>query len=385
MTEHENWLELLSASLDGELSDADHAALEEHLAACPECRRVKEAFTAIGDCFPAEAEPPANFTEGTMYLIRQEAARPQGWRRFFGQYGRWTGVAAAAVVLLLGFSAIRGGLLKAPLNKDAASAGVNMSVATAEKAEAPQSVENAVLTTGAAEEDAVEADEAAGETLGASLFAVPSEGGAETAAVSAMAGGASGAVNGDRGEDRDAGFAMMNDAAEEESASFSAEADECEAEEYAFASEEPAPAPEPEMPAEDMPVEIEEASASEPEPEAAPESASEPTSGTAASGGSIRSETNDGAALAQGFSDGALSPAALMERYGGQGWYAVGVLDVLPAELTGLQAEPELGAGCYSLPRAEMDAFIKAAAFVSMFFDEDGAERGLVIVLSEGE
>ena len=60
--EHEHWLELISASLDGELSDADRAALEEHLAVCPECRRVSEAFRAIGESFPEETEPPANFT-----------------------------------------------------------------------------------------------------------------------------------------------------------------------------------------------------------------------------------------------------------------------------------------------------------------------------------
>src|SRR5262245_31906831 len=35
---------LIAARLDGELSDADHDALAAHLAACPDCRALDEAF-----------------------------------------------------------------------------------------------------------------------------------------------------------------------------------------------------------------------------------------------------------------------------------------------------------------------------------------------------
>ncbi len=383
MTEHESWLELLSASLDGELSDADRAALEEHLAACPECRRVQEAFQAIGENFPEETEAPANFTEGTMYLIRQEAGRPQGWKKFFGNYGRWTGVAAAVVVLLLGFGAVRGGLLKAPsANKAAGGAAVNSTAASAPAEREETAAESVVVTMDTMAGG--ESGEAEEEMLSASMQASSASSGAEAPRAPAMAGGVitNGMESGGGENQSVAAFGAEIAEAEEEAAMDSvweAEAPaETEAEPAAVAAEPEPEAPVPEAGAADP------ASISRLEQEAPAEEADGDEPEAIMGEDRSANEGDESSTLSMGTNT-ALSPAALMERYGGMGWYAVGVLDVLSADTEGLKAEPELGAGCYSLPRAEMDALIKSASLISMFFDEDAAERGLVIVLSEGE
>ncbi len=104
----EKYLELISATIDGEISDADRAALEIHLELCPECRKVAEAFAAISGNFPREAEVPDNFTAGTMAKIKAEAARPTGFKKFISGYGKYTGMAAVLVVVLLGAYAMKG-------------------------------------------------------------------------------------------------------------------------------------------------------------------------------------------------------------------------------------------------------------------------------------
>ena len=100
MSECEKYRELISASIDDELDDAECAALKKHLEACPDCRRISEAFSAISGGIQAEEAVPDGFAEGTMFKIRQEAARPSGIRKFTRLYGRYTGMAAILVILL---------------------------------------------------------------------------------------------------------------------------------------------------------------------------------------------------------------------------------------------------------------------------------------------
>jgi hypothetical protein len=294
-------------------------------------------------------------------------------------------VAAAVVVLLLGFGAIRGGLLKLPSAKEAAGGAMNSSAASTPEQREETAAESAIVTmdtmAGGVEE------EADGEMLSASLQASSASGGAEAPMAPAMAGGV--ITNG-----------METGGGENQSAvAFGAETAEAEEEaamDDAWEPEAPAPEPEPEL--ESAPEAAEpEPEAPVPEPEAAnpasisrleQEAPAEEAAGDgpeAVTGEDRSANGGDGGSTLSMGTNTALSPAALMERFGGMGWYAVGVLDALPADTQGLQAEPELGAGCYSLPRAEMDPFIKSGSFISMFFDEDTAERGLVIVLSEGE
>ena len=105
----EKYIGLISELIDGEISVADRSELEIHLEFCPECRKVAKAFAAISDGFPTEEKVPANFTEGTMAKIKAEAAKPVGIKKFISGYGKYTGLAAALVVILLGAQVFNGG------------------------------------------------------------------------------------------------------------------------------------------------------------------------------------------------------------------------------------------------------------------------------------
>ena len=108
MNECEKYIELISSAIDGEISDADRAALYRHLMTCPDCVKVMGAFSAISGNFPREEEPPEGFAAGTMAKIKAEAAKPTGLKKFISGYGKYTGLAAALVVVLLGARAFMG-------------------------------------------------------------------------------------------------------------------------------------------------------------------------------------------------------------------------------------------------------------------------------------
>lgn len=96
MSVHE--AERLSAWLDGELSAADRATVEAHLAACAECARLLEALAAVDDRLRGSAvEAPPGYFEALPGQIRRRLleARPGPPRRL----PSWTWAAAAALLL----------------------------------------------------------------------------------------------------------------------------------------------------------------------------------------------------------------------------------------------------------------------------------------------
>lgn len=102
MTECRKYIELISAAVDGELSAADRSALEHHLDICSECRKTMEVFSSISENFPRDTEAPENLLPGTMALIKATAAQPKGLRKFISVYGKYTGLAAALIIVFLG-------------------------------------------------------------------------------------------------------------------------------------------------------------------------------------------------------------------------------------------------------------------------------------------
>lgn len=68
----DKYMELLSARLDGALTGEEERELEEHLAACPDCRAVGAQLSALQGAFPEleEVEAPEGFTQGVMGRIR---------------------------------------------------------------------------------------------------------------------------------------------------------------------------------------------------------------------------------------------------------------------------------------------------------------------------
>lgn len=70
----DRYLELLSARLDGALTEEEEQDLRSHLAVCPDCRAVGAQLSALQGAFPELEEIPApeGFAQGVMDRIRTE-------------------------------------------------------------------------------------------------------------------------------------------------------------------------------------------------------------------------------------------------------------------------------------------------------------------------
>ena len=133
---------LISAFLDGELSEAERAETAEHLASCPACQRYFDDLVAIHDALDqGEVPAPEGFAGAVMDRVR---ATPQEKREkktiLFPGWKRWAATAACCGLAALGLWAFqaRGGNVK----------GAGPSVRMAQDAPAAAS-----MPAGAAEED----------------------------------------------------------------------------------------------------------------------------------------------------------------------------------------------------------------------------------------
>ena len=98
----------LDAYMDGELAEAELRAMEDHAAACEDCRGewataqlVREALADL----PDEVDVPLSAQAAWRSAVRAEAKRQRN-RRWL----RWGYAAAAALVLALGAAAVLGGI-----------------------------------------------------------------------------------------------------------------------------------------------------------------------------------------------------------------------------------------------------------------------------------
>jgi hypothetical protein len=91
--------ELLVGHLYGELKPAEQRALEQHLAACAECREELESFRATRACLTSWAPPQPDL--GFQIVRSQPAPAPRRWR----VSPAW-GLAAAAVLVMAAAAAI---------------------------------------------------------------------------------------------------------------------------------------------------------------------------------------------------------------------------------------------------------------------------------------
>lgn len=92
-------LELISARLDGALSEEEKNRLEEHLSACPACRALSAELEVLHQELPQlAAQPPAGLKEGVMDRIHASKVTPfQGKKRQW----RWRSLASLAAVLAI--------------------------------------------------------------------------------------------------------------------------------------------------------------------------------------------------------------------------------------------------------------------------------------------
>ena len=106
----EDSLEQISRGLDGDLTPQEQTALEEHLAACPQCRALARELTELHQLMGELEETPAPDTlaPSVMAAIRREKKPvPLGLRPWF----RTVGGLAACAVICLGLYAFNPGLL----------------------------------------------------------------------------------------------------------------------------------------------------------------------------------------------------------------------------------------------------------------------------------
>lgn len=100
--------ELLSAKLDGALTDAEQTQLQAHLDACEDCRRLYDAMFSIEVQTKALEQPaPEGLKRGVMYRIRQETGAVKTRKRRFWGVGTGLGLAAAVLVMMVGAGIIR--------------------------------------------------------------------------------------------------------------------------------------------------------------------------------------------------------------------------------------------------------------------------------------
>lgn len=117
MKDCEYYREKISCIIDGELSPEETAGLEAHIAACPECRALYEAFTAVSAAISdGMEEPPEHIAPSVMQEVRAIAGRKKR--------GMWikclSAAACLALVVLVGVSS---GLFGGTSSSDADSAG----------------------------------------------------------------------------------------------------------------------------------------------------------------------------------------------------------------------------------------------------------------------
>jgi anti-sigma factor RsiW len=89
---------LMHAALDGELGERDRSRFDEHLAACPRCRREYEVLAAAVAAFEAapRLEPSPDFAASVMSRARLAKARQPRVRRTFARVTVAASATAAA-------------------------------------------------------------------------------------------------------------------------------------------------------------------------------------------------------------------------------------------------------------------------------------------------
>ena len=103
MRKCEEFAPLLSAFVDGELTEEERAEVLAHVSECEECGRLLGELTALHAALGEleEEDVPEGFTEGVMAAVRAEkaAAKPQTKKR--SAWRRWMPMAACAAIVAL--------------------------------------------------------------------------------------------------------------------------------------------------------------------------------------------------------------------------------------------------------------------------------------------
>lgn len=94
----EKYIELISAYVDGELSEAEVSELEAHLVSCEDCRRTLEFYRELSTLEQESmVEPPAGLHDSIMTAVKREKRRP-----FVRAIPALVGSLAACLVIAVG-------------------------------------------------------------------------------------------------------------------------------------------------------------------------------------------------------------------------------------------------------------------------------------------
>jgi hypothetical protein len=96
----EQYREEISALLDGELPEAESVQLRAHIAACPECRQVYDAFAALHGGLSTLEPAPDTLAKSVMRQIRKP--KTLRWQRYLAAAACLVLVCAGAAKLLGG-------------------------------------------------------------------------------------------------------------------------------------------------------------------------------------------------------------------------------------------------------------------------------------------
>lgn len=104
MIDCEKCREMISCLLDGELSQAEQCLVREHIASCPECRSVYDAFSVVSAQLHEEEPLPDGLHEKIMSGIKARPKKKTGivWIKY---------LSAAACLALVIFAGIKSGML----------------------------------------------------------------------------------------------------------------------------------------------------------------------------------------------------------------------------------------------------------------------------------
>lgn len=110
MTDCEKCREMISCLIDGELSQAEQSFVREHIAACPECRSVYDAFSAVSAQLHEEEPLPDGLHEKIMSGIKARPKKKTGivWIKY---------LSVAACLALVIFAGVKSGMLSPAENK----------------------------------------------------------------------------------------------------------------------------------------------------------------------------------------------------------------------------------------------------------------------------
>lgn len=110
MIDCEKCREMISCLLDGELSQAEQSLVREHIASCPECRSVYDAFSAVSEQMHEEEPLPDGLHEKIMSGIKAKPKKKTGivWIKY---------LSVAACLALVIFAGAKSGMFRPAENK----------------------------------------------------------------------------------------------------------------------------------------------------------------------------------------------------------------------------------------------------------------------------